>query len=161
MIQFIGIDLGQKGALTVQRKIPGSKIRITIYPFWDRHGGTRQRTLMDHEFIKLFETVLSNGESYVAIEHPIFMPMNGKKAIASIHEAFGLVKGICMAFGADHFWFPKPREWKAVVNAPGNDKSKMTKIAARICTSQHLNDLTSDSVLISEACRLHFQTSKF
>lgn len=161
MIQFIGIDLGQKGALTVQRKIPGSKLKITIHPFWHRHDGTRQRTLLDHEIATLLENTLSKGQSYVCIEHPIFMPMNGKKAIASIHENFGLMKGLCLAYGADHFWYPKPREWKTLVNAPGNDKSKMTKIASRICTSPELNDLTSDSVLISEACRLHFQTSKF
>lgn len=157
MIQFIGIDLGQKGAITVQSKIPGSKLQVKIYPFWHRHGGTRQRTLLEHELVDLLETILKRGQSYVAIEHPIFMPMNGKKAIASIHENFGFVKGVCLAMGAEHFWYPKPREWKTLVKAPGDDKSVITKIASRIVQSPELNDSTSDSVLISEACRLHFK----
>lgn len=158
MISYIGVDLGQKGAITIQSKLPGSKYQFDIIPLWAHHGGTRLRAPTENEMYDIIRNILKrSGETYVAIEHPIFMPLNGKKAIASLHENFGLMKGLMIASGASHFWYPKPREWKTLTKANGDDKSAMTKFAARLTRHKNLNDMTSDSVLISEACRLHFK----
>lgn len=159
MISYIGIDLGQKGALTIQSKLPGSKPTWQIHPFYVRHGNeTRQRTFTEVEFYDLFAyTILRSPECYVTIERPVFMPKNGKKAIASLHESFGLIKGMLIGLGVTSFWFPTPMQWKKEVGAPGSDKDKMLVKASQLTKAEFLSPITADSVLICEACRLHFR----
>lgn len=156
MIRYIGIDLGQQGSLTVQSKLPGSKPYWTIYPFHQRHGDeTRQRTLLEVEMFQLIADLTSKAECYVTIERPMFIS-KGTKAIASLHEQFGLIKGMLHAKGVTSFWYPTPMQWKKLVNAPGKDKDKMLVLASRITKAPKLSPITADSVLICEACRLHF-----
>lgn len=158
MISYIGIDLGQKGSITVQSKLPGSKATWSIHPFFTRHGEeTRQRTITDIEQYKLLKSLVSRSECYVTIERPVLMPGNGKKAIASLHENYGLVKGILIGLGVSSFWYPTPMQWKKIANAPGKDKSKMLVLASRLTRTSNLSPETADSVLICEACRLHFR----
>ena len=158
MISYIGIDLGQKGSITVQSKLPGSKATWSIHPFFTRHGEeTRQRTITDIEQHKLLKSLVSRSECYVTIERPMFIPGNGKKAIAVIHENFGFIKGVLISLGVSSFWFPTPQQWKKVVNAPGNDKDKMLVLASRLTKVSNLSPVTADSTLICEACRLHFR----
>lgn len=158
MITYIGIDLGQKGSLTIQSKLPGSKPVWTIYPFFQRHGDeTRQRTLTEQEMYELLRSIVRSSESFVTIERPVIMPGNGKKAICSLHENFGLIKGMLIGLGVTSFWYPVPMQWKKVVNAKGSDKDKMLVLASRLTKAPKLSPITADSVLICESCRLHFQ----
>lgn len=158
MISYIGIDLGQKGSITVQSKLPGSKPTWNIYPFFTRHNEeTRQRTITEQELYQLLHTIVARSECFVTVERPMFMPGNGKKAIAVIHENFGLMKGILIGLGIDSFWFPTPMQWKKLANAPGKDKDRMLVLASRLTKTANLSPITADSVLICEACRLHFQ----
>lgn len=160
MISYIGIDLGQKGAVTVQSKLPGCKPAWEIYPFFARHNDeTRQRTLTDNEMYELFKSIVTRSECFVTIERPMFMPGNGKKAIGVIHEGFGLVKGILIGLGIDSFWFPTPQQWKKLVNAPGKDKDRMLVLASRLTKTANLSPVTADSALICEACRIHFNSN--
>lgn len=158
MISYIGIDLGVKGSITVQSKLAGSKAVWSIYPFYTRHNEeTRQRRLTETELLELLKSIVIKSECYVAIERPIFMPGNGKKAIAVLHENFGFIKGVLSALDVSSFWFPTPVQWKKVVNAPGKDKDKMLVQASKLTRAENLSPITADSVLICEACRLHFQ----
>jgi hypothetical protein len=158
MISHIGIDLGQKGSVTVQSRLAGMKPQWDIYPFFQRHGEeTKQRTLTDREIYSLLKKIVKTSpECYVTIEHPVFMPTNGKKAIAGLFENFGFFKGVLIGLGVSSFWFPTPRQWKKTVSAAGNDKDKMLVFASRLTKSPNLSPVTADSVLICEACRLHF-----
>lgn len=157
MISYIGVDLGQKGAITVQSKLPGSKPTWSIHPFFMRHGEeTRMRTLLPSELFELLKSITSRSECFVTIERPM-MFSKGLKAVASLHEHYGLVRGMFQGLGVPEFWTPTPVQWKKVVSAPGSDKVKMLKIASKLTKAQHLSPETADSVLICEACRLHFQ----
>lgn len=161
MIGYIGIDLGQKGAISVQSYLAGDpKPYWQIFPFYARHfDETRQRSLTEFEIYTLLKTIISKtGDCFIAIEHPVFMPTNGKKAISVLHENFGLMKGILIGLGIESFWFPKPIQWKKVVSAKGSDKDKMLVLASRVTKAPNLSPITADSVLISEACRLHFRS---
>lgn len=158
MLKYIGIDLGQKGSVTVQSILSQQKPVFTVHPFWGHFGGTRLRTLMDHEYYTLFEEILRNaGETFIAIEHPVLMPKNGSKAVSSMFEKFGLLKGILMGLGATAIWEPTPRQWQSVAKAGGKDKIKGLRQANLMTRHPNLNELTADSVLISEACRLHYR----
>jgi hypothetical protein len=159
MISYIGIDLGLKGAICVQSKLAFHKPTFSLYPFWDRFGGTRLRTILEEELVTLLEGIVNkSGESFVTIEHPIFLPgKSPQKVIASMHEKFGVMKGILLTLGVQGMWFPKPMQWKKVTGTPGSDKDKMFQYARRIMNHEHLNAITADAVLISEACRIHFQ----
>ncbi len=158
MLKYIGIDLGQKGSISVQTKRPFKKPTLEIHWFWDRHGGTKLRTLHEDELAQLLKDVLdSPAEIYLTIEAPVFMPLNGKKAIASMHWYYGFVIGFAKALDIESIWTPTPQQWKKVASAPGKDKSKMVKLATRLFKNPLINVETADSVLISEACRLHFQ----
>lgn len=158
MITYIGIDLGQKGAIAYQSKLSFGKPKLTVVPFWDRWGGTRLRPPTEQELCDtVVEILRTSGDTYVCIEHPVFMPLNGKKAIAGLHEHFGFMKGLFSALGVTSCYYPKPVTWKKLVNAPGSDKHKMTKLAQRLYKNPSINDMTSDAVLISEACRLYFK----
>lgn len=127
MIKYIGIDLGHKGSLSIQSKLAFHKPTLSIFPFWHRHSGTKCRSATIEELIELFKSeILSSGESYIAIEHPVFMPKNGKKAIASMFYNYGVALGLCKAFDLTGIWTPTPREWKAITKTPGSDKSKLT-----------------------------------
>jgi hypothetical protein len=161
MISYIGIDLGQKGALTIQSKLAGSKPTWEIYPFYARHNDeTRQRTLTENDFYNLFASITNRSpECYVTIERPVFMPKNGKKAVAGLHEHFGLIKGMLIGLGITSFWFPTPMQWKKEVGAPGNDKDQMLVKASQLTKAPNLSPITADSVLICEACRLRFRDS--
>jgi hypothetical protein len=157
MISYIGIDLGQKGAITVQHKLPASKPTWEIFPFYQRHGEeTRMRTLLESEFYDLLFNIVNRSECYVTIERPM-MFSKGLKAVASLHEHFGLTKGILIGLGVTSFWYPTPVQWKKLVKAPGSDKVQMLKNASKITKARNLSPETADSVLICEACRLHFQ----
>jgi hypothetical protein len=157
-MRCIGIDLGQKGAIAVQTKAPFKPMTLEIFPFWDRHGGTRLRAATDEELVMILRKVLMvPGERFVAIEHPILMPKNGKKAIAGLFEHFGLIKGVCTALLVDQIWLPTPRQWKKEASAPGSDKAKMMSMAQKLFKSVPISEMTADAVLISEACRLHFR----
>jgi hypothetical protein len=158
MISYIGIDLGQKGSITVQSKLPGAKATWSIHPFFVRHGEeTRQRTITDSEQYTLLKSLVLRSECYVTIERPMMIPGNGKKAISVLFENFGLMKGMLIGLGITSFWFPTPMQWKKIANAPGKDKNKMLVLASRITKAPNLSPVTADSVLICEACRLHFQ----
>lgn len=157
MISYIGIDLGQKGSITVQHKLPGSKPTWSIHPFFKRHGEeTRMRTMLDTELHELLASVVSRSECFVTIERPMLFS-KGLKAVSSLHEHYGLVRGILLGLGVSEFWNPTPVQWKKLANAPGSDKVKMLKIASKLTRAQYLSPETADSVLICEACRLHFQ----
>lgn len=157
MISYIGIDLGQKGAITVQSKLPASKPTWKIYPFFMRHGEeTRMRTLLDHELFDILKDIVRRSECFVTIERPM-MFSKGLKAVASLHEHYGLVRGMLQGLGIVQFWTPTPVQWKKIVSAPGSDKVKMLRIASKITKAEYLSPETADSVLICEACRLHFQ----
>jgi len=159
MIGFIGIDLGQKGALTLQTKLPGQKPKWTIYPFFTRHGEeTRQRTILEIELYELLKNITRVCPNlYIAIERPMMIPGNGKKAIASLFQNYGLVKGILTGLGHTDIWTPTPMQWKKVANAPGKDKTEMLVKASKIAKAPNLSPITADSVLICEACRLYYQ----
>lgn len=158
MISYIGIDLGQKGAISVQSKLAGFKPTWSIYPFHARHNEeTRKRTLTDQELFETLKKIIStSGETFITVERPVFVPSNGKKAIAVLHENYGFVKGALQGLGVSTFWFPTPMQWKKVAQAYGNQKSKMLKQASNLCKSPNLSIDTADSVLICEACRLRF-----
>lgn len=157
MITFVGIDLGQKGAVTTCTVLPCVKPKFEIYPFYAHHGGTRLRTMTEQELYLFFQKICSSaGQILCTIEHPVFMPLNGKKAIASLHENFGLVKGILIGLGVTEFWFPKPVTWKKEINAQGNDKSDMYLIARKYTKHKLLNTDTADSTLVCLAGKKHF-----
>jgi len=157
MITYIGIDLGQKGGLTKIAKLPMQSPIWTVTPFWDRYGGSKLRRPTEHELYKILDDATHlAGDIYVTIEHPIFVPTTGKKAIASLHEAFGYVKGILTGLGVASLWCPTPQQWKKTTGAHGNDKTKMLELAQRITKHHGLDINTCDSVLIAEACRIHF-----
>lgn len=157
MISYVGIDLGQKGAVTVQSKLPGSKPTWHIHPFFARHKEeTKQRTLTENELYNLFHSIVTKSECFITIERPMLFS-KGTKAIASLHEQFGIAKGILISLGISSFWYPTPQQWKKIANAPGNDKDKMLVKASRLTKASNLSPITADSVLICEACRLHFQ----
>jgi hypothetical protein len=159
MMKYVGIDLGQKGAIAVQTKKPFSKPTLEIFPFWGRHGGTRLRTLTDEELVRTVQSVvaLDVNEIFVTIEHPIFMPVNGKKAIAGMFKHFGILLGVCHAHYVDQLWIPKPTQWKKETGAHGSDKFAMAALASNLFKNPMIDELTADAVLISEACRLHFK----
>lgn len=159
MISYIGIDLGIKGAICVQSKLAFNKPTFSLYPFWDRFGGTRLRTILEEELAELLgEIIAKSGETFVTVEHPIFIPgKSPQKVIASMHEKFGLTKGILLGLGVTGLWFPKPTQWKKVTGTPGSDKDKMFQYARKLMKHEHLNAITADAVLISEACRIHFK----
>lgn len=157
MISYIGIDLGQKGSITVQHKLPASKATWEIFPFFKRHGEeTRMRTLLESEMYDLLAGIVGRSECYVTIERPMLFS-KGLKAVASLHQHYGLVQGILLGLGVSEFWNPTPVQWKKLANAPGSDKVKMLKLASKLTKAQYLSPETADSVLICEACRLHFQ----
>jgi len=85
------------------------------------------------------------------------IPGNGKKAIASLFQNYGLVKGILTGLGHTDIWTPTPMQWKKVANAPGKDKTEMLVKASKIAKAPNLSPITADSVLICEACRLYYQ----
>ena len=158
MISFIGIDLGLKGAITTCKVLPIGKPVFEIYPFYCHHNEeTRLRTITENELYDLFLKICANaGQIFCTIEHPVFMPLNGKKAIASLHENFGLVKGMMIGLGVNNFWLPKPVTWKKVIDAHGNDKSEMYLKAKKYTKHLKLNTDTADSTLICMAGKKHF-----
>lgn len=157
MIRYVGIDLGQKGSISVQVKAPMVKPSLEIYSFWDRFGGTRLRTATRDEIKEmLFEAIPDVGLTYVMIESPILMPKNGTKAIAGLFEGYGYMLGLLSALNVT-IKTMNPRQWKAVVGAPGSDKTKMVDKATLLFKDTRINCETADSVLISEACRLTFK----
>ena len=158
MLKFIGIDLGQKGAIAVQSKLPFTKTTLEIFPFWQRFGGTRLRTATEQELLEFIKTSASGaGEVYVTVEHPVYVPSNGKKAIGVLHQNFGFVLGALGALGLDSLWLPKPVQWKKTTGFKGKDKGQMLQFAQRLFKNSSITELTADAVLISEACRLHFK----
>ena len=158
MISYIGIDLGQKGCIAVQSKLSINKPKLHVVPFWQHWNGTKLRPPTEQEIYETLRELLSrSGDTYVCIEHPVFIPANGKKAVASLHENFGFIKGCLMALGATSFVYPKPLTWKKLTGAPGSDKSKMVRFAQRLFKHPGINELTADAVLISEYCRLYFK----
>lgn len=160
MLKYVGIDLGQKGSIAVQKKMPFKKPTLELFWFWGRHGGTKQRTMTEDELAHLLRQVLdSPAETYLAIESPMFIPGNGKKAIASMNWYYGFVLGTAKAYGVDSIWVPTPRQWKVEASAPGKDKQMMVKYANRLFKDPLINSETADSVLISEACRLRFRNA--
>lgn len=158
MIKYVGIDLGQKGAICVQSFLTVGKPKIKIYPFWNRFGGTRLRTILDYELLDtLSEIVHNSGETFVTIERPIFVPGCRIQAATKMSENYGLLRGMLLGLDVSEIWTPTPQQWKVPVSARGSDKSKMLKIASRITKDPELSLLTADAVLISEACRLHYR----
>jgi hypothetical protein len=157
MINFIGIDLGKKGAATVCKVLPIGKPSIEIYPFYCHHNEeSAMRTITEEELYLLFQKICYGAQVFCTIEHPVFMPLNGKKAIASLHENFGLVKGMMIGLGVTNFWLPKPVTWKKVIDAHGNDKSVMYTKARKFTKHLKLNTDTADSALICMAGKKYF-----
>jgi hypothetical protein len=160
MLRYIGIDLGQKGSISIQKKPPFKKPTLELHWFWGRHGGTRLRTMGEDELADLLREVFdSPAETYLTIEAPVFMPLNGKKSIASMHWYYGFVVGMAKAFNIESIWCPTPNQWKKEASSPGKDKTKMVKLATRLFKHPLINVETADSVLISEACRLKFRNA--
>jgi hypothetical protein len=154
-VRYVGIDLGQKGSVSVQVKRAFKKSTLEIYSFWDRFGGTRLRTATEAEIYDIIQRAAPpNCQCYIVIERPMFIS-KGMKAVASLHENFGLIKGMLLPMG-HQTWFATPQQWKKEAKAPGSDKTKMMDKAFHLFKHDGINKETADSVLISEACRLYF-----
>lgn len=157
MLTFAGIDLGQKGAITVISELPGMKRSIEVFSFWGYFGGTRLRTATEDELVKGVREIMAHAsEAYVAIEHPVFMPRNGKKAIAGLFHNFGFIKGIFHGLSVAEVWTPKPAQWMKLIGASKN-KTANLRLARKLYPK--LSTLTldnSDSVLIAEICRKYY-----
>lgn len=159
MIHYIGIDLGQKGSLTIISQNVFKKTTTQIFSFWGRFEGTKLRTMTELEYLELLQGIQKyGGEFFVAIEHPVFMPVSGKKSTASMFNNFGLMRGLILGLDfTDNIYCPTPREWKALVKAKGSDKNVMAKLASkRFPKLKGITAETADSVLIAEACRQYY-----
>lgn len=158
MLTYIGVDLGQKGAIACYSDLGGFRKEFSIFSNWEYHGGTKLRTATDKEIYEALSTMLKGAsEIYAVIEHPIYMPGNGKKAIAGLFNNFGFMRGLLTAYNVQELWLPKPRQWQKVVGASSNKTRNLT-MARKLCPKlKNLTKDNSDAVLICHACRLIYQ----
>jgi hypothetical protein len=156
MLTYIGVDLGQKGGIAVYTELAGMRKSMKVFSMWDYHGGTALRTATQVEIKDaLKQMTKGSSEIYACIEHPVFMPGNGKKAIAGLFENFGFFQGLLLSYDVQELWTPTPRAWQKVVKGASSDKTKNLVMARKLYSAT--KDLTkdnSDAILICHACKV-------
>jgi hypothetical protein len=161
MLTFLGVDLGQKGAIAAYTVMPGLNTRsVQLFSFWGYHGGTRLRTATDEELYEGLKVLLSgSSEIYACVEHPIYMgKVTPMKTMSSLFNAFGFMRGLLTAYDVEELWLPKPRQWQKKITGVSSNKTKNLTMARRLYPkTKDLTKDNSDAVLICHACRLVYQ----
>ena len=149
---IIGIDPGVSGAISILE----SKKVLEIYEMPTMIDGKKNKRQVNGSQLAniIKETLNSNKETIVVVEHVNAMPGQGVTSMFNFGQSFGVIKGVCSALSIP-IYFVRPTKWKKHFNLIKTHKdasrTKVIEIYPNISSklSRKKDSNKADAILIA------------
>lgn len=149
---YIGTDVGLKGAL-VCLDHAGAVVKTARMPTTTKDGSPaiKEKVCGAGLCDAITNMTPSPWETFVFVEDPGLVPMNGSVRIASLFHSLGAVEGALGAMGLKYELI-KAQRWKKHYSLPGGQKQKRRSIEIAGQLNPELGNLKVKEADIAEAC---------
>ena len=149
---IIGIDPGVSGAISILE----SKKVLEIFEMPTMIDGKKNKRQVNGSQLAniIKETLNSNKETIVVVEHVNAMPGQGVTSMFNFGQSFGVIKGVCSALSIP-IYFVRPTKWKKHFNLIKTHKdasrTKVIEIYPNISSklSRKKDSNKADAILIA------------
>tara|TARA_Y100000590_G_C15368070_1_gene881472 strand:+ start:74 stop:553 length:480 start_codon:yes stop_codon:yes gene_type:complete len=149
---IIGIDPGVSGAISI---LENKKV-LEIFEMPTMIDGKKNKRQVNGSQLAniIKETLDSNKETIVVVEHVNAMPGQGVTSMFNFGQSFGVVKGVCSALSIP-IYFVRPTKWKKHFNLIKTHKdasrTKVIEIYPNISSklSRKKDSNKADAILIA------------